>query len=244
MTRTSLQPGSHVAVVSPHCDDAVYSVGALMSAHVRAGGSVTVVTVLAGDPTSDAPAGPWDGRAGFTSEGHATRVRRAEDRAACELLGATCVHLDDVDEQYPRRLTDDALWARLWPHLSSADETLVPGGPLHHADHRAVADLVLTRWPATRSVRLYREEPYATRAGQPDAGPARGTAPWVCVGASRRDAIDKVRACARYATQNPLLVAPGRRHRLLGLPRMLGWSALRRGEAVTRPLDDAPSAAG
>jgi hypothetical protein len=106
-----------------------------------------------------------------------------------------------------------------------------------------VADLVLSRWPATRPVRLYREEPYATREGEAGA-PARGTAPWVSVRASRRDAVAKVRACSRYATQNPLLLAPGRRRRLLGLPRLLGWSAYRRGEAVTRPLGDLAAAAG
>ena len=152
------------------------------------------------------------------------------------------MHLDDVDEQYPRRLTDDALWACLRPHLSGADETLVPGGPLQHADHRAVADLVLSRWPEAQSLRLYREEPYATREAEVDGAPARGTAPWVPVGAARRDAVAKVRACSRYATQNPLLVPPGRRRRLLGLPLLLGWSALRRGEALTQPLHDAPAA--
>jgi LmbE family N-acetylglucosaminyl deacetylase len=246
MSLAVLQPRSHVVVISPHCDDAVYSLGALISAHVHAGGSLTVVTVLAGDPSSDAAPGAWDAKAGFVDEGQAARVRRAEDRAACRLLGASWVHLDDVDEQYPRRLSDDALWARLAPHLDGADELLVPGGPLQHADHRMVADLVLSRRPTTGSLRLYREEPYASRTAvdRDFDPPALGSdATWTRLRASTRDAVVKARACSRYETQNPHLLAPGRRRRLVGLPRMLAWSAYRRGEAVTQPQGEAPAEA-
>jgi LmbE family N-acetylglucosaminyl deacetylase len=233
-----LEPGAHAVVISPHCDDAVYSLGALLSGHVRRGGTATVVTVLAGDPTSTTPPGEWDARAGFRSQGEATVVRRREDAAACAVVGAAHVHLDDVDEQYPRRLTDGELWSHLEPHVRTAGELLVPGGPMSHADHRVVTRLVVTRSPHERLLRLYREEPYAYRhAGMRSAHPppAFGPEPWLRVRPAPQDAVSKLRACARYRTQNPLLIVPGRRRQLVGLPRMLWWSAQVRGEGITAP---------
>jgi LmbE family N-acetylglucosaminyl deacetylase len=49
-------------VLSPHCDDAVLSLGASIAAHARAGGRVTIVTALAGDVHSADPSSAWDGR--------------------------------------------------------------------------------------------------------------------------------------------------------------------------------------
>src|SRR5204862_73519 len=52
------------AVVSPHLDDAILSLGAGIMGAGRAADEVSVVTVFAGDPESRAPAARWDARAG------------------------------------------------------------------------------------------------------------------------------------------------------------------------------------
>src|SRR5213080_853986 len=91
-----------VVVVSPHLDDAVLSLGAALARAARRGGAVTVLTVLAGDPASETPAGEWDSQAGFATAGEAARARREEDRRACALLGVEPVWLPFSDHQYDR----------------------------------------------------------------------------------------------------------------------------------------------
>ncbi len=235
----ALSPGAEVVVISPHCDDAVLSVGAVLAGHARAGGAVTIVTVLAGDPTSQGPPGAWDAAAGFASEGHAAAVRRREDEAACRVLGARPVHLDDVDEQYPRRFADEALWEQLEPLVRSAGELLVPGAPLRHRDHQAVAGLVLERSAPDRRLRLYREEPYALRERahrRATTDPWSGRAAWQRVRPDPRDAVSKLRACACYRSQLPLLASSGDRRRGAALATALLWSAQFRGEGLTGPV--------
>jgi LmbE family N-acetylglucosaminyl deacetylase len=88
---------SRLVIVSPHLDDAVLSCALLMIAHPGA----TVVTVFAGNP----PAYPatmryWDVQGGFGPDDDVMAVRRAEDRAALALLGATPHHLDFVEHTY------------------------------------------------------------------------------------------------------------------------------------------------
>src|SRR3712207_8859213 len=78
-----------VAVVSPHLDDAVLSLGASMHAAARRGARVEAVTVLAGDPASTTPADDSNRRAGFATAGEAARLRREEDRRACTAVRAT-----------------------------------------------------------------------------------------------------------------------------------------------------------
>src|SRR4051794_32886282 len=80
------QLGRRLLVVSAHCDDAILSLGATLSHHVRRGGTATVITALAGDPTSREPAGPWDVDAGFHTAGQAAAARQQEDFAACAAL--------------------------------------------------------------------------------------------------------------------------------------------------------------
>ena len=77
-----------VAVLSPHLDDAVLSLGAAIARAVREGATVTIVTVFAGDVDSALPASNWDRLAGFATEGEAAAARRVEDATACALLGA------------------------------------------------------------------------------------------------------------------------------------------------------------
>ncbi len=122
--------------MSPHCDDAVLSLGATLNAHVRAGGRAVVLTVFAGDPASPAPAGPWDRAAGFRTRGEAAAARHAEDDRACALLGVQAVRLAEADEQDAGARSEPELWSRLRAHLDEGDDLLLPGFPLEQADHR------------------------------------------------------------------------------------------------------------
>ena len=80
-----------LSVVSPHLDDAVLSVAALIHDRAASGWDVKVVTVFGNDPMSDDPPSPWEASAGFQNAGHAARRRRDEDAVACRSLGcAVC----------------------------------------------------------------------------------------------------------------------------------------------------------
>ena len=156
-----------LAVLSPHLDDAALSVGATVRAAVRAGASARVVTVFAGDPASALPAGPWDRGSGFSTHGAASTRRREEDRAACRTMGAEPVWLPFPDEQYGPRPAHEEIRAALVDAVGGADVVLVPGWPLLHPDHEALAAAALTRphpWPR---VAAYVEQPYALGRGRP-----------------------------------------------------------------------------
>lgn len=201
-----------LVVLSPHLDDGVFSLGAAIARGARRGAEITVLTVCAGDPDSDAPAGEWDSQAGFTTVGEAAGVRREEDRRACDLVGARAVWLPFSDDQYSRRRDDDdAVWSALLDAVADADAVLVPGFPLIHADHQWLADLVAHRGLGDARVGLYLEQPYATRwAGEaevePEAGDlSPGHADWAPPAAAFQDRIRKIRACRAYSSQLPLL---------------------------------------
>lgn len=243
-TADGLRLAHHVAVLSPHCDDAVLSLGATLAAHVRSGGRVTVVTVLAGDPTGTDPAQEWD--VAFATSGEAARVRQAEDRAACARLGVELVLIPEQDGQYPRSLSDEELWARVVHAVDGADEVLVPGHPLRHLDHRRVAEGALAVLPAHLPVRLYVEQPYADwlrvkplAVAAVRADPLRSAVLWRRARLSGRDVRAKLRATASYRSQLPLLAAPTRWPLVGARGRLFLWHVLRAtraGEHVSDPL--------
>ncbi len=88
--------------LSPHLDDAVLSCGGQIVQWARAGERVRVVTVFAGDVPEEAA------RTAFVQELHArwglgenpSAARRAEDVAACKVLGTEATHLDFPDCVY------------------------------------------------------------------------------------------------------------------------------------------------
>lgn len=171
--------------LSPHLDDAALSCGGQIARATRNGEKVLVITVF----TGDAPAGdsPGDALSPLASELHALwglganpfAARRAEDRAACAILGADFEHWGFPDAIY-RRGADGA-----WLHPSrrellappqEADGGLLSGltrrlsalsgltvrGPLAvggHVDHRLVrAALAAADLPG---LELYEDFPYA-----------------------------------------------------------------------------------
>jgi LmbE family N-acetylglucosaminyl deacetylase len=156
-----------VAVLSPHLDDAVLSVGGRIATAARNAGHVRIVTVLAGDPAASRPAGPWDAESGFRTAGEAALVRREEDLRACSILGAEPAWLPYNDEQYPRGGSDDEIWAATVEVLRDVDVVLTPGSPLSHPDHRWLTTLVLSHRAELPRLGLYAEQPYSIGKGPP-----------------------------------------------------------------------------
>ena len=187
-----------LAVVSPHFDDGALSLGAAMASWARAGHRVDLVTVLGCDPDSDAPAGGWDRRAGFATEGAAARGRSDEDRRASSHLGVSSTWFPFGSLDYERHAVADAVWAAIADSLD-ADVVFLPGSPLLHPDHAWLHALVAPRVPTER-LALYAEQPYTKRAGVTPFAPVR---------ASLRDRLNKWRAIREYRTQLPLLGAAG-----------------------------------
>lgn len=202
--------GPRVVVVSPHLDDGIFSLGAAISFAALRRADVTVLTVLAGDPGSTAPAGPWDRRAGFATAGEAARARRLEDAAACDLVGARPVWLPFSDEQYERGGDDAEVRAAVVEAAGDA-QMLVPGFPLLHPDHVWLRFLLEDAFPVERLF-LYTEQPYAAalteRPGVDGVHDREGLPPplaWRRLRAGLGDQVRKLRACRAYRSQLPLL---------------------------------------
>lgn len=151
-----------VAVLSPHLDDGVLSLGGSIAHLTRRGVNVDIITVLAGDPSADLPAGRYDESCGFATAGEAVRTRRAEDATACRLVGANPTWMPFWDGYYSSEgVTEDEVIAAIEAAVVEMDLVLIPGYPLLHPDHAWLSTLVLAHLSATVPVGLYREQPYA-----------------------------------------------------------------------------------
>jgi LmbE family N-acetylglucosaminyl deacetylase len=224
--------GRRVVVVSPHLDDGVLSLGAAISAWSRAGARVELLTVLACDPASEAPAGGWDRRGGFATEGASARARREEDRRACAILGATPLWLPFGSVDYERHADETEVRRAVVEAVGAADLVLLPGSPLTHPDHAWLVRTLVADGLAPGSVALYAEQPYTRRAGEePSASAwlssAVGASTFAPLVARLRDRRAKWRAIRCYRSQLPLLgMGRGLRrgpHRLALAPELVAW---------------------
>jgi LmbE family N-acetylglucosaminyl deacetylase len=198
--------GARAVVLSPHLDDAVFSVGATIARASRGGARVSVLTIFAGDPQSSAPAGEWDRLAGFVTAGQAATARRCEDWKACSLLSATPVWQPFFDEQYADDPDDGALAYVLEEALRAADTLLLPGFPLTHPDHLRLVRLVLAAGLFRGRIGLYAEQPYMLWEGRAGALESlRDLVPetirWRGTRIGYRDLALKVIACRAYSSQ-------------------------------------------
>ncbi|MFI2029351.1 PIG-L family deacetylase [Streptomyces buecherae] len=133
-TSTTTRPGTPpwgTVVISPHFDDAVLSLAAVLP---RLRGPVAVVTAYGGAPEPGAAVSEWDEMCGFTTphEAHAARV--VEDAQALGLLGVAQIALPHPDGPYgnPDQLGHLDQWLR---ELPADTEVLAPMGTRqeHHA---------------------------------------------------------------------------------------------------------------
>lgn len=221
--------GSYDAVfLSPHLDDVVLSCGGQIHDLQAAGKSVLVVTVGAGDepegelsPLAAKLHRAWGlERPGPGGEGVVAR-RRAEDLAACEILGADALHWDLSEAIYRR---DPRTGEPLYRELSDLFRPLPPADrpqilrvaerladlPEHrelyaplavggHVDHHVARRAAEQRFGS--NLIYYEEYPYARR--RRDVRRLTRTVGWksevVPVSPEGLDA--KVRAVAAYRSQ-------------------------------------------
>lgn len=235
-----------IAVVSPHLDDAVLSVGATMHNLRQRDEDVQVITLFAGDLERVGPPSYWDKHRGLASSADAIRVRRAEDQTACDILGVTPVWLPFDEEAFIVKRDPDAMWATLGPLLDTTSLVMLPGWPLGHSDHRYATMLVLDRLSRRMPVMFYGEMPTSTRPGVLVKSVTRGRAiPWLLHALgdelhwfaprlSHRDAEVKMRSVAAYAGELTALgysTPPSRLQRLALRREVLAHRASERPDA-------------
>lgn len=198
-------------VVSPHCDDAVLSCGALLAAHP---GSL-MATVFAGTPSSRSLT-EWDAACGFRSGDDVMAARRAEDGAAAAVLGAAAVWLPFLDAQYGVPSALDAIAEALADLLAERrpQGCVFPLG-FYHADHAAVhAAMLSVIATCPQLVALaYEDVPYRARPGLVTArcaelaGQGYRVDPLAVV-ATDDDRAAKRQALACYRSQLRVLAGP------------------------------------
>jgi LmbE family N-acetylglucosaminyl deacetylase len=182
--------------LSPHLDDAALSCGGQIAQSTRRGERVLIVTVMAGDPPADAANdyiaslhARWElGR-------DAAAQRRAEDLAACALLGADALHLDAPDCIYrldpatgaPLYVSDADIFGEIHPAeaplvariagllagLPAATQVYAPLTVGHHVDHLLVRAAAEQVWGD--ALRYYEDYPYVQQPGKLDAALADAT---------------------------------------------------------------------
>jgi LmbE family N-acetylglucosaminyl deacetylase len=234
-----------VLAVSPHLDDAAFSVGGTLAALATAGHEVTVVTCFTRsvpDPAGFALACQLD--KGLPADVDYMALRREEDAAAMAVLGAASRHLD-LPEAPHRGYTSapdlfavvhdgDDVWRSVCAALADVpgDLWLAPQALGAHVDHlqvlRAVAAL-------GRPTLWWRDSPYVLR--EPGAVPGPDLPGGLTPVELAQDAARRADACACYATQlgfqfggpQPMRAA------LAGLPEVLLADARAR-EVAAREL--------
>ncbi|SMO58019.1 N-acetylglucosaminyl deacetylase, LmbE family [Geodermatophilus aquaeductus] len=198
-----------VVAVSPHLDDAAFSVGGTLAALADAGHEVTVVTCFTRsvpDPAGFALACQLD--KGLTADVDYMALRRAEDAAAMAVLGAVSRHLD-LPEAPHRGYTSapdlfagvhdgDDVWRPVCAALADVpgDLWLAPQALGAHVDHLQVLRAVTA---LDRPALWWRDSPYVLR--EPDAVPGPDLPGGLTPVELPQDAARRADACACYATQ-------------------------------------------
>lgn len=225
---TSAPGDATVVVVSPHMDDAVWSIGGIIAALTSAGVRVIVATAFT-EINSDASTFGREflGRGGLDTQ-TATRRRREEDEEAVRLLGAEPCHLGLLDAicRLPlaygdkhrlagaaaRVLPDDPgpnqLGRSLRRLLRDVEPAmlLAPLGIGAHVDHQVVANTVLDMVERNRPTFFFEDFPYAVLspfvpAVLPATAAGRGLRVTPEAVQLRDHLSSHLDAAARYATQ-------------------------------------------
>ncbi|HZX32883.1 MAG TPA: PIG-L family deacetylase [Rhodocyclaceae bacterium] len=210
---TDLPPSGTLLALSPHLDDAVFACGRLLASTPGA----IVATIFAGRPPQSQPLTDWDRAAGFSPGDDVVGIRREEDRAALDILGAQPRWLNLRDSQYGGADAEE-VGKRLRELLSDCrpDTVLIPLG-LFHSDHRVVHEAALSllvpdtpcRWLAYEDA-LYRRID-GLRDAAIEALKVRGLDPQpVSFRESPQAELRKAGAVACYRSQLRALATPGR----------------------------------
>jgi LmbE family N-acetylglucosaminyl deacetylase len=210
--------------LSPHFDDVALSCGGIAALAARSG-SARVVTVFAGQPPAVLTSFARFQHARWGAGGDAVDLRRAEDAAAMEALGASPTWLDFPDAIYrgDLYLADADLFGPVKPRdaetAAAVQDTLAglfdslnptkvyaPLGIGGHVDHRLTRDTSIACARAGCEIYLYEDLPYAANAGAVER--------WIAVLpifvtpllTDITDTMDaKLRSIAAYASQLPTI---------------------------------------
>lgn len=135
-----------ITVLSPHTDDAIFSIGGLLSATIE---DVLIASPMAGIPTD-----------GAGHRKHTTLC--AEHAAACKAIGVRFNNGGFLDDVYADTRVLSGLRRWIVANLAWADELYIPLG-IHHPDHVLVStiatDLLVAAGHLER-VNFYEELPY------------------------------------------------------------------------------------
>lgn len=179
--------------ISPHLDDAVLSAGGLIYEQTCAGQQVEIWTILCGFPPGE-ELSPYaqllHHEWGVPSVNDLIHARREEDRKACQIVGATPVHFDDLDCIYRRANNGDWLYGYIFlpPHQDEQDfpariaktisarlrpdnQLVCPLGLGAHVDHvlvRRAVDLL------QRTILYYLDVPYLFKTPEEFASSTAG----------------------------------------------------------------------
>ena len=198
-----------VMAVSPHLDDAAFSIGGTLAALAAAGHEVTVLTCFTAsvpDPAGFALACQLD--KGLAADVDYMALRRDEDTAAMAVLGATPVHLAFAEAPHRGYTSAPDLFAGVHPgddawrsvaaelEHRDAELWLAPQALGAHVDHlqvlRAVASL-------DRPVLWWRDSPYVLR--DPGAVPGPDLPAGLAGVTLPQDLDRRADACACYRSQ-------------------------------------------
>jgi LmbE family N-acetylglucosaminyl deacetylase len=113
-----------IAVISPHLDDAAFSLTEHILTWVAEGEQVKIVTVFGGIPADEK---------GLLKH---TRMH-AEHIRACEALGVQRIHANFFDDVYKPRPSRLDVWPVIAAMIGNASIIVVPTG-IHHPDHHLV----------------------------------------------------------------------------------------------------------
>lgn len=215
--------------LAPHLDDVVLSCGGLIARQLRAGDRALVLTVFAGDPPADvrSPFADELARRGQAEENYAA-VRRAEDQAAVERLGAAWLHWPYPDCIYRRSPDGEflypnnvAIFAEVHPlermglagdlaiRLQACCAELRPAtvfAPMtvgHHVDHQLVQWAARRLSPRGWALRFYEDYPYVAFPGRLEAVLATGKWQAGLESLAAADLQTKIEAIACYRSQVP-----------------------------------------
>lgn len=180
-------PRQHL-FLSPHPDDAILSCGGLIYALAQQGDAVSVFTLMAQEAPVDVRQKPFiqalHQRWGGDDEPFA--LRRAEDEAACKLLGVDNVIFGDWHDAIYRTdeagellyISDDDLFGDVKPADQLINATLdtdtwtgvtdvyVPLAAGNHVDHQAVRDAALrSNWHHI-TWHFYEDYPYSASSDE------------------------------------------------------------------------------
>ena len=158
-------PQAPTVVLSPHLDDAVLSAFTVLE-HP---GDVLVINVCDGVPPPGR-ASEWVRLCGGDDDATQMQRRRAEDRAALDVVGHRAIGLGflEADERSPDA-QPDLIARRATAAVATTARLLAPLGMGSHPDHLATRDAAMSLWRADPELplELYADLPYAIRAGWP-----------------------------------------------------------------------------